>query len=725
MSNVSPKVRAVYEALETRKHKQALKLLVPLLEKKPTNAQLRVLKALALVRSGRNDEALQLARLLKSDPTVVQDETLLNNLAIVFREGGAASEATACFESALANDPNNEELAHCVFGAYVRGRDYLKQQQLAQKMFKAHGCDEYFLWSLAATVLQVQFGAPAKLLVLTQRQLSKRAEEGKMKTYEEVQLYIDVLSRQLKYQDAVGVVDSALGDLFSSKVERLQTKARLLVLQEGGVAEACAVYNQLVETDEGLVKGAEEWSHVKGVLDCILLEHSLPPPHPADSPPSPAHMCEARVSKEDWDRVVALGQALVERLRSKAAEGGETRVTRTPYLAAVEHYSRLAALQDTHAPAGGVEAAPLAVAAILSYIEAMGDRDVCAYDLVEPLRRLLPAQLPLLLAQLERTPGAAPYPSAGTDDGAIKDGGKVCVARCHAFATVVKVRQLLGAYAVRAAPDSLQQDTATPSPLQDTATTCNRLTATRKEELEVEADTLLHAFTLACRHVERSKGYPADRSASDDCALAAARILMDLYVAGAEERVLVDAIVAARYGLALSPTNFQFKLVLLRLYRMAGAFDALYDLFLQLEVKHILLDTLSYLIVPQSCEWAAVGKVKSLADAILRLDRDNARDSPEYTHQAYKTSTFSKIPELIAFEHKLRCSAQMAAAKMHLQTQVCCSGVAARVAVRVAVCVAVCCSVLQCAAVIERPQTQVCCSVGAACVAVCCSNLTP
>lgn len=37
-------VRAVYEALEMRKNKQALKLLVPLLEKKPTNAQLRILK---------------------------------------------------------------------------------------------------------------------------------------------------------------------------------------------------------------------------------------------------------------------------------------------------------------------------------------------------------------------------------------------------------------------------------------------------------------------------------------------------------------------------------------------------------------------------------------------------------------------------------------------------------------------------------------------------------
>ena len=50
------KVRAVYEALDGRKHKQALKLLTPLLEKKPDSAQLRILKALALVRLGSRDE---------------------------------------------------------------------------------------------------------------------------------------------------------------------------------------------------------------------------------------------------------------------------------------------------------------------------------------------------------------------------------------------------------------------------------------------------------------------------------------------------------------------------------------------------------------------------------------------------------------------------------------------------------------------------------------------
>lgn len=627
MNNVSSKVRAVYEALELRKNKQALKLLVPLLEKKPNNSQLRILKALALIRSGRTEEALELARALKNDKEVERDETLLNNLAIVFREGGAAAEASECFASAVRKEPNNEELALCLFGAYVRENNFLKLQQLAQNLFKQFGKDRYYLWSILATTLQVQYGsAPAKLLALTQKQLAKRAEEGKVDTYEELLLYLDICKKQGKVEEAVSLLNGPLGELYSSKVERLQTKAKLLLELEC-VAEARAVYEQLLDTDEGQVKGAEEWSHVRGVLECIFRLKGLPVLEDSGAPEA---VC---VSKVDWEWVLKEGEGVVEKLKSKAQTHA-----RTPLLAAVELYSRLAALAHTTAAhsvkleEGCSDAAPLAVSAMLAYIEAVGDRDVCAYDLIDPLSRLPHSYHAPLLEKALATPGAAPFPRADSD-GAAKD----FVGKCQQYATVIKVRQLLGGYS--------------PSLLS-------------KEQLLQEVDVLLRVFTLCCNKVVRIQGYPVDRSASDDAALAAARILMDLYISSGDDSLLVDAIVAARYGLSLSPTNFQFKLLLLRLYRMAGAYEALSSLFETLQVKHILHDTLSHLILPQSWEWGAVSKAKFAAEMCLRLDRDNARDSPEYTFKAFKSCTFSKIPELLAFEGKLRCSAQMAAAKM-------------------------------------------------------------
>ncbi len=187
---MSNKIRAVYEALDSRKTKQALKLLGPLLEKKPDSAQLRILKALALVsfthssmvsdpmkgaertcvwlqvRSGRVEEGLKIGRELKSNrvgwshemacarylhflPAMLEllcefvwvllyscfvlhgvkstsashvndgfdeqeveaDETLLSNLAVVFREGSVPNESTEIYVLAWERQPAHEGLA--------------------------------------------------------------------------------------------------------------------------------------------------------------------------------------------------------------------------------------------------------------------------------------------------------------------------------------------------------------------------------------------------------------------------------------------------------------------------------------------------------------------------------------------------------------------------------------------------------------------------------------
>ncbi len=42
-----------------------------------------------------------------------------------------------------------------VFAAYGRERSFLKQQQVAQKLYKQFGTENYYLWSIVATTLQV------------------------------------------------------------------------------------------------------------------------------------------------------------------------------------------------------------------------------------------------------------------------------------------------------------------------------------------------------------------------------------------------------------------------------------------------------------------------------------------------------------------------------------------------------------------------------------------
>ena len=518
MSNASGKVRAVYEALETRKNKQALKLLAPLLEKKPTNAQLRILKALALIRLGRKDEALKLSRELKTLADVENDVSLLNNLAIVFREAGVPSEATECFVSALNQQPNNEELALCVFQSYGRERNFLKQQQLAQKLHKQLGNPCYVLWSIVCTTLQVLEGAPTKLLLLAERQMAKRAEEGKLATIEELQLYLEILERQDKFTEALAVVEGDCGALYTSAVERKQRQAALLCSLERW-DDARGTYQALLDLNEGQVKGREEWSHVRGVIHCAMQARGIKPVPNLPLGGSiggsggagtggPTDTDHVGVGAEDWAWVADHGGKLVTWLFEQQEQ--ENVKTRTPYLAEVELLTHLALLKG-EAPDGPTVAQ--ALDAIRKYFSAFGGKDVCAYDLAVPLSRLPPSTRLPLAASLE--------PLAEDPEGAAADGASPAFERaCTRAANLAKLQRMLG---------------------------CMDGWAAARAVAEVRAQ--VGAVSACAARLSRRDGFPADRTPADDNCLVAARVLLDLYKADGDEKWLYEAALVARFGL--------------------------------------------------------------------------------------------------------------------------------------------------------------------------------
>ena len=53
---------------------------------------------------------------------------------------------------------------------------------------------------------------------VTERQLSKRAAEGKLVTLEELRLLLDITARQGKPAEAAALVDGPLAGLYSSQV---------------------------------------------------------------------------------------------------------------------------------------------------------------------------------------------------------------------------------------------------------------------------------------------------------------------------------------------------------------------------------------------------------------------------------------------------------------------------------------------------------------------------
>ncbi len=121
-------VRPIYDAIDQRQYKTALKLC---LHKKVCHLDIvLVLKAHCLERTGKTEEALTICRSVQQrKPT---DETLLNTMYLVFRLCGCEQEMLPTYEHACAVvSPPNEELLISLFLSYARQGEFLKQQQTA------------------------------------------------------------------------------------------------------------------------------------------------------------------------------------------------------------------------------------------------------------------------------------------------------------------------------------------------------------------------------------------------------------------------------------------------------------------------------------------------------------------------------------------------------------------------------------------------------------------
>jgi N-terminal acetyltransferase B complex non-catalytic subunit len=166
------KLQPIYNALDGRNYKAAIKLC----SKKDIERWdiVKVLKAHALERLGKADEALDLCREVKSrNPT---DDSVLSTLVLTYkvrRIDGAAfklfttqlrkkplrstrmylsqltgqiDEAIECYETALKLQADNDENARELFALYCRRHAYMKAQQLSTKLYKQTQQPCYMFW---------------------------------------------------------------------------------------------------------------------------------------------------------------------------------------------------------------------------------------------------------------------------------------------------------------------------------------------------------------------------------------------------------------------------------------------------------------------------------------------------------------------------------------------------------------------------------------------------
>ncbi|CAK9820354.1 N-alpha-acetyltransferase 25, NatB auxiliary subunit [Anthophora plagiata] len=256
------RLRPIYDWLDNGNNKKALQEADKVLKKQPSNQCARVLKALALLRLGKENECQVIMDKVCSE--VPYEDSTLQVMSIYYRERHQPDKISEVYEAAAKVDPNNEELLTDLFMSYVRLGDYKKQQQTALALYKLKPKNPYYFWAVMSVVMQAIHAdeelAKGVTLPLAERMVLKLINEGKMKAGQEVQLYLMILELQGKNEEMLNVLSGHLALHLSSVSQR---KAALLLKLEH-FPEAVNAYIELIN------ENFDNWAYYQEYLVAAL-----------------------------------------------------------------------------------------------------------------------------------------------------------------------------------------------------------------------------------------------------------------------------------------------------------------------------------------------------------------------------------------------------------------------------------------------------------------------
>lgn len=593
------RLRPIYDYLDNGNNKMAIQQADKLLKKHKDLHCAKVLKAIGLQRTGKQDEAFTLAQEVAAlEPT---DDNSLQALTILYREMHRPELVTKLYEAAVKKVPNSEEYHSHLFMAYARVGEYKKMQQAGMALYKIVPKNPYYFWSVMSLIMQSISAQDENLsktmfLPLAERMVEKMVKEDKIEAEAEVELYYMILERLEKYQEALDVVRGKLGEKLTSELQSRENKCMEMYKKLGNWPECNALSQKL------LLKNPDDWQFYMIYFDSIfqLIDTAWTPPAEGE------HSLEGEVHHSIEQAVDFVEQRILK-------ESSSSRPLRGPYLAQLELIRRLRhrGYSEQHTLGDPEEL-------MFQYFKRFGDKPCCFSDLKVFVDLLPSTQYTKFINQLL---GVIPL-SAATD-------GKLAlpenIKSLQQHLCVVQMTRLLGLYHTMDKPQKLEA-------VQD-------LMLRYRHGLD---------FGKTCLKTELQF--------SDYYCLLAVHLLLDIWLEAGEEPAAWQCLALLEEGLTHSPSNAQFKLLLIRIYCMLGAFEPVVELYSSLDAKHIQHDTIGYLLTRYAVALGHYSATSQSCNFALRFFHSNQKDTSEYIIQAYKYGAFEKIPEFIAFRNRLNSS---------------------------------------------------------------------
>ncbi|XP_047426326.1 N-alpha-acetyltransferase 25, NatB auxiliary subunit [Mugil cephalus] len=600
------RLRPIYDYLDNGNNKMAIQQADKLLKKHKDLHCAKVLKAIGLQRTGKQDEAFTLAQEVATlEPT---DDNSLQALTILYREMHRPELVTKLYEAAVKKVPLSEEYHSHLFMAYARVGEYKKMQQAGMALYKIVPKNPYYFWSVMSLVMQAISAQDEKLsqtmfLPLAERMVEKMVKEEKIEAEAEVQLYFMILERLGKCVEALDVIRGPLGEKLTSELQSRETKCMKLYQRLQRWPECNALAHKL------LLKNPDDWQFYPSYFDSLfhLMDQSWSPPDDGE------HCSEGPVHHTVADVV-----RFVEE-RIKGEDGKESRSLRGPYLARLELIHRL---RGRGSPDQSLLGDPLEL--MVQFFGRFGDKPCCITDLKIYLHLLPPEQHVQFINRLSE---AVPLTERQDDGGVFSFPADTRALQRHLC--VCQLSRALGLH----------------------------------RSLDVDGKLrLISELKAHYRHGLKfgKNALKTELQFSDMYCLMAAHVYIDLWTETGDEDMAWQSLGVLQEGLSHSQSNAQFKLLLLLLYCRLGAFEPVVDLYSSLDAKHVQHDTIGFLLTRYAESLGHFAAASQSCNFSLRFFHSNQKDTSEYIIQAYKYGAFEKIPEFIALRNRLNQSLHFA-----------------------------------------------------------------
>nr|XP_016456815.1 PREDICTED: phagocyte signaling-impaired protein-like isoform X3 [Nicotiana tabacum] len=601
------RVRPIWDAIDSRQFKNALKHCTPLLSKYPNSPYALALKALVLERMGKAEEAfsvcLNAKELLYTNDSVLIDDLTLSTLQIVFQRLDHLDMATSCYEYACGKFPTNLDLMMGLFNCYVREYSFVKQQQIAIKMYKIVGEERFLLWAVCSIQLQVLCGnGGEKLLLLAEGLLKKHIASHSLHEPEALIVYISLLEQQSKYGDALELLTGKFGSLIMTEVDRLRLQGRLLA-RGGDYAAATSIFQKVLELCP------DDWECFLHYLGCLLEDDGSLCMGTKNDSTYPLKSMDSHVSHltdEAFGSRLSNASSLVQKLLTEASDD----TVRCPYLANIEIERR----KLLH----GKGDANKLTQVVIEYFFRFGHLACFASDVETFLHILDLDKKTQLLEKLMEC--CEPIPTNPR-----KTLGQ--------HITVFKIQNIVGSMFTL--------------PLNELETTAVKMTQ------------------LYCENLPLSKELDAQESMyGEDLLSMACNLLVQLFWRTRHIGYLVESIMILEFGLAVRRHIWQYKILLLHLYSHWNSLPLAYEWYKTLDVKNILLESVSHHILPQMLSSPLWADSTDILRDYLRFMDDHFRESADLTFLAYRHRSYSKVIEFVQFKERLQQSSQYLMAKI-------------------------------------------------------------